>query len=379
MRDRIDELDTLRAFAFLAVVLQHSLGIFSRREDLLLSDAILIGMLFNLSKFAVPTFVFVTGIVLFLNYFEKFRYQSFFYKRIKDILIPYVLWSFIYLLYYEGTPVLNIEWGVEYVRTIIKGDAAYHLWYVVMISQVYLFFPLLLFMLKKFHPFILDRKILRVSVVGVGVLYLTLMWFSSVGIPEYQFHFENSYLQSFLIDYRGRNFLYYIYYLLIGGLIGLMVVQWRTFVSRSLIWNIPLFLILFFWVSAELFLSLEHQSFINLNYSTSLKPSMFLFTISEMMLLYVFSVIVTQRTIWSSILKFVSTYSYGGYLMHALVLTYVVRFVEITLEWGTNFLSSVICFFLASFVSIGLTLMISYIPGGHFLTGYNPRRLKKVT
>ena len=67
-RERIGELDVLRALAFLAVVLQHSLGIYIRSADVQLSESTMLGMLFNLSKFAVPTFVFLTGLTLLYNY-----------------------------------------------------------------------------------------------------------------------------------------------------------------------------------------------------------------------------------------------------------------------------------------------------------------------
>lgn len=46
-KERIVELDVLRGLAFLAVVLQHAMGVYVRKADIQIADAAMIGILFN--------------------------------------------------------------------------------------------------------------------------------------------------------------------------------------------------------------------------------------------------------------------------------------------------------------------------------------------
>ena len=67
-KEKIFELNLLRSAAFLAVVAQHVLGVYWRDKGITPSGSILVGILFNLCKFAVPLLIFLSGIVLFYNY-----------------------------------------------------------------------------------------------------------------------------------------------------------------------------------------------------------------------------------------------------------------------------------------------------------------------
>ena len=53
------------------------------------------------SKFAVPLFIFITGMVLFYNTGEQLKYGRFMQKRLTDVIAPYVVWS---LVYFTLTP-----------------------------------------------------------------------------------------------------------------------------------------------------------------------------------------------------------------------------------------------------------------------------------
>ena len=136
-KQRINELDFLRTVAFFAVVLQHVLGAYIRRDVQPWEKAAL-SALFFATKFAVPAFVFVSGMVLFYTHYEKLNYRKFIFKRIKDIIIPYIIFSVLCYFYYTPSVNRNI-WGL--IKSVALGEAAYHLWYVVMIFQFYLLLP----------------------------------------------------------------------------------------------------------------------------------------------------------------------------------------------------------------------------------------------
>lgn len=61
-KERIAELELIRALGFLAVVYQHVIGVYMRVPGIDEQTAIVYGMLFHLLKFAVPAFIFMTGL-----------------------------------------------------------------------------------------------------------------------------------------------------------------------------------------------------------------------------------------------------------------------------------------------------------------------------
>lgn len=63
-----------------------------------IQDGVLMTLLLLCSKFAVPVFVFITGMVLFYNYDGALKYGTFLRKRFMDIIVPYIIWSLLYEL-----------------------------------------------------------------------------------------------------------------------------------------------------------------------------------------------------------------------------------------------------------------------------------------
>ncbi|WKL01241.1 acyltransferase [Paenibacillus amylolyticus] len=95
-KERITEIESLRGIAFGAVVLQHSIAHYSLVPETRLEDGVLLAILLMLSKFAVPLFIFITGMVLFYNTGDKLHYGQFMRKRVNDVIVPYLIWSLIY-------------------------------------------------------------------------------------------------------------------------------------------------------------------------------------------------------------------------------------------------------------------------------------------
>jgi surface polysaccharide O-acyltransferase-like enzyme len=288
-KERIDELDVLRGMAILSVILQHALGVYIRRPEIHFADAAMIGMLFNITKFAVPTFVFVTGAALVYNYYDHLNYPKFLWKRVKDILLPYFIWSIAYESYSYGLPEANFLWIRNFIKDLVYGNAFYHLWFVVMIFQFYLVYPAFRAMFKK-APAILDNKPRFVTAVAFpAAIYTAIMWFSSSYIPSVDLHAGFRAVQVIFIELRDRNFIYFFFYFILGGIVGLALPRWREFVKRSPIWNTYLLAALFIWIGFELMQGVS-GNLVNLNYSTSLKPSMFFYTVSEIIFLYFHSI-----------------------------------------------------------------------------------------
>jgi surface polysaccharide O-acyltransferase-like enzyme len=97
-----------------------------------------------LAHFAVPLFMLLSGIALTLRYGaddRDFGAQSFYRRRLAKIMPPYVVFSLLYLLLFAaeyGTPA--VSW---IPLALLSRSAYYHLWFVALLIQLYLLFPLL--------------------------------------------------------------------------------------------------------------------------------------------------------------------------------------------------------------------------------------------
>lgn len=103
----------------------------------------------QLFRFSVPLFVFISGFTLYSKYKDNFKYWEFYTRQVLRVLPWYFVWSLIIYLYIN----LTVKPGfVNYPiwKLILLGKVDYHLYFVSMIFQLYLLFPLFLWLYKKF-------------------------------------------------------------------------------------------------------------------------------------------------------------------------------------------------------------------------------------
>lgn len=151
MKSRLVELDYMRGLACIAVILTHitALGVV---EYLPGSPHKILSTYMNRSfNFTVPVFIFLSGLTGFLGYTKKpFHYGVFLKKRLGKIVIPYILWVFFYYASFlaMGIYVLDIQY---LMKSIILGDMSYHLYFIVIIVQLYLLSPLFYYVVKRWN------------------------------------------------------------------------------------------------------------------------------------------------------------------------------------------------------------------------------------
>lgn len=155
-KERIPQLDIFRAIAIFAVIAIHAT---SRTLSETLDTSMFHPFLFinKFSQFAVPSFVFLSGFVLFYNYIDRplsgKTLGKFYSKRLLYILVPYIVFS---VLYFILKMTSGHSWGMpaeEMARKLGKylltGTAYTHLYYIIIIIQFYVLFPLILWCFQK--------------------------------------------------------------------------------------------------------------------------------------------------------------------------------------------------------------------------------------
>ena len=99
MQKRNENIDILKGLACLMVVFIHSFNLFAYigRNDVDILQLIM-SPVRMLTKLGVPIFFIVSG-YLSKNTLKKMSYKDMVLKKIRTLLIPYILWNVIYMVF----------------------------------------------------------------------------------------------------------------------------------------------------------------------------------------------------------------------------------------------------------------------------------------
>ncbi|WP_239004719.1 acyltransferase [Paenibacillus tepidiphilus] len=218
-QQRLPQLDIFRALAIIGVLHVHASS-FAAGELALSSPYYywLNGM--NIFfKFGTPSFIFLSSFVLFYNYYgrpvTRSLIGSFYRRRLKYILLPYLLASigyYVLTLFVNGQlmqhPAENV---LSFLRALFTGSAYAHLYFVFISIQFYVLFPLLLKLLQS------SRQWVRWSFpLGLALQWGFIFW------NKYQLH----------IVEKGSLAISYLGYYMLGAFIAIHFEQIKDWLTR---------------------------------------------------------------------------------------------------------------------------------------------------
>lgn len=141
----IEEVDYWRGIAIVAVVTIHCTGRlwwypYLNEPNML---AHITTLIYSCAQFAVPLFIFTSGFALSVRYQMAYSMKSYFLTRVIRIIPPYIIFSLLYICFYIliGDSTLNIK---KSLTELFVADASFHLWFIAIIIQFYLLYPMLI-------------------------------------------------------------------------------------------------------------------------------------------------------------------------------------------------------------------------------------------
>jgi len=196
MKDRITYYDLLRGLAIIGVVAIHSTGIGYTFDDT--------GIDFNITvfwrqmiNFSVPLFIAISGYFLANKETNtKESYLRFIKKQVPRVLIPYLLWSVVYLgiAYLRGASLINL------VYRLFTFTSSVPFYFIILIIEFYLLLPIL----QK----LATAKGLVISALISGVscfLIFYLRYYTEIRLPIFVYGSAPSWLIFFVLGIYLRN------------------------------------------------------------------------------------------------------------------------------------------------------------------------------
>lgn len=372
---RINEFDALRAFAFLFVVAQHLFGGFAWREAVDPNQSLVLSFINIIAKPAVPIFLTLLGITLFLSYKNKKPdFKEFYKKKSFSILIPYFIWSMVLIIYNENYDKFSHLLGV-----LITGDAGYHLWYMGMLVRILLLFPLLWLAFSRIYS--LNKSVRSILFILFVIAYWLLNKNNGLvtdGIAHLLFG-NPSYLQDKFISISP---ILWSIYLVIGIRIAWEYENFVYFIEKRkiLILGVYPFLLAYnYYDEIKNKIGIQESELVHSLVNYSHHALYISFMVISILVFYIVSRYICYNLLTMfKVLRHISNHSYVGYLIHTCVIAKVASPIIVD-GMPYSLPLDIAIYFAAIFFSIEISHLISYLPFANYLTGSKRNTLSNLS
>lgn len=199
---RLGYCDALRCLAALAVVLIHCAGATLGQEAPDTTRFLILNLFNGAARWAVPMFLMLSG--AFLLDPQRPMPVKKWLGYLSRMGIAVLLWGFFYAFYDARGAHIGLEWFLEALIRMVKGELHFHLWYLPMLMGLYLLLPLARALVRG-----ASRRELWYAVglwgsvtLGLNVLYqffpgaLGHPWLNMLGL-----YYLSTYMGYFLLGY----------------------------------------------------------------------------------------------------------------------------------------------------------------------------------
>lgn len=302
MKQRLREMDFIRAVSALSIIVIHVTGLYAytSRGAYYLNQVV---------RYAVPLFILLSGLLIALSGYKYegiSGYFKFLGKRLKKVYIPYFIWSMIYIVYMtlkNDTYTTPSVFFSDTVKKLFYGTGYLHLYFVIIIVQLYFLCPLLMYFIKKWTKATLVVSFLITLVYQTGVyIQLLKVWIFPMFIfPNYVF------------------FPTWIFYFVLGMYFAIDFEKYKNRISGK---AVPLAAI---WAISFILLLVDNK-YTN-TFSSSIKPTIMIYTLTSFFFMYSIALKIKDSKL--RILNFLDWTSYQSftlYFSHLMVMN-VIRLI----------------------------------------------------
>lgn len=315
MENHNKELEILRGFALCAVVGIHTLNIGIKNTEIGTWGNWLFELVHTLLQFAVPCFIFISAILLSYPLKDtKLNMLDFYKKKIVKVVIPYLLWTLIYLIpqMMKGwIPFDRLVSLKSWLYWLTRGKAYDHLYFMSVIIQLYLVAPLFVGFTRGIIKYTKKYSMLTTLFIAVSG-QVALYYFYKVYISK-------------IFSQSATLIISYFCIIIIGTWIGFQYEQFMDLLSkkRRIVLSV-------FGVSAIIYLQFMIKRVLgeNLNsmfYQFAWYGYTFMASVTLLMLSHVI-----KRYGLSKHIVWVGKYSFGIYLIHPIQTFFLRKIIQIT-------------------------------------------------
>lgn len=325
--NKIEWIENLRVIATIAVIALHvsSSGV-AGIGNISMLDWNISNLINGSTRFCVPVFIMITGTFI-LN--KDYNLKDFFKNKLSKIIIPFLIFSFIYVIDNYGLEKLIQnhdlkEFGQFTVKSLINGSS-YHLWYIYMLIGLYLITPIIRVYVKN-----ASKSNLQYFLI-CWIIFITVYGYEWDGyLPKFQLSIFVGYTGYFILGH------YLSKYPLNSPKLG-----WLLFLTGSII-----------TIAGTYYYSVKQNKFYEMFYSynnlNTLLQSVGLYT-----LLYKSTL---KNKVLSTIRDLISKHSFNIYLIHILIIT---KLAENGIHW--SLMNPLVGITVTTLACLFISLLISVI------------------
>jgi surface polysaccharide O-acyltransferase-like enzyme len=331
------EISFLRAIACLLVVIVHVTGV-----SLGGSLNYVILLLNQFSRLGTPIFAVISAFLLFNSAIKReFNFRYFAVSRITKILFPFIIWTVFYasISFYVKYYTINFK---TVVFLFIFGGGYYHLYFITLILQFYLMFPLI----QKIKS---GKIIFILYLISLPINYFAL----TIGNIYFFSHYHLKIID--LVINERSFFLKWCSFFLLGSVLAHYFDDITSFIKNKKkdIYALSIFLLIciFYEISVEN------------NLLTSSRPSSFIYIpVFIAFLLCIYPCIKHPAILKLS--NLIGSYSMGIYFIHPFVIFMLESLPKIF--WSSPYLT-ILVFIITVIISMLLIRTILYLPMSRFI------------
>jgi peptidoglycan/LPS O-acetylase OafA/YrhL len=351
-RKRLDHIDAMRPVKQAGVVSTHSLLAFAPVATTAVGSSLL---LLHVTREA---FLFVSACMLTYSYrdLRAMDLRLFVRRRFSAVGVPYLCWTVIYFLFTLQARSEPLSVALGHLGYLV-GTGYYQLYYLVVLAQFYVFFPLLLMLVRRTDGH--HRALLIVS-GALQVLLVSLMHWGL--LPWWSTGF-----------WASREVTSYQFYLVVGMVVALHLDDVHDWLCRHVRLVVGFTVLSAVCAEGWFFLAAGHVfSFLGSS-SDPFQPAVIPFNVGAIACIYLVGVVLVdrRRSKWTrAIVRSGSDNAYGVYLAQMIFITLLARFgwrdLETALPWPVLSVITVVIVFLSC---VALTAVLARTSLARALTG----------